>query len=128
MFCLTFGQSAGQSIQATSKYRLSVRAAVALGLEKRLADKTDPRGRFRLPLRLSQIAVGSCNHTDVYLYGLRSSDPLEFPLLQHSEECNLSIGWQLTDLVENSSEEINEGARAAQLTLTKARCDRADRL
>jgi hypothetical protein len=62
------------------------------------------------------------------LYGLRSSDPLEFPLLQHSEECNLSIGWQLTDFVENSSEEINDGARAAQLTLTKARCDRADRL
>jgi hypothetical protein len=40
----------------------------------------------------------------------------------------LSIGWQLTDFVENSSEEINDGARAAQLTLTKARCDRADRL
>src|SRR5580704_6162148 len=41
---------AGRSIQATSKYRPSVRAALASGLEIHLDDKTDPLETFRLLL------------------------------------------------------------------------------
>jgi hypothetical protein len=84
-----------------------VRAAAAFGLERRLADK-QIRAEASIRHCVFQIAVGRCNHTDVYMYGLRSSDSFEFPRLQYSKECNLSFGGLLADFVEKDSAAIRQ--------------------
>src|SRR3989475_12575412 len=102
-----------------------------------------------------QIAISCRYYADIDFDGLRAADAFEFTFLQHPQECNLSVQRHLADFVQEmvppfassnrprrrciapvnapfswpkSSEEISDGARAAQLTLTKARCDRRDRL
>ena len=67
-----------------------------------------------------QIAVRGRDHTDVDLDRLRSSDSLEFPLLQYSEKRNLNIGWQLTDFVEKNRSAVCQ-LKTAQLALGRTR-------
>src|SRR4029453_12434347 len=50
--------------------------------------------------RSLQITVGGNNHSNVCLDRMIPPDPLQFVLLQHTQECDLSLGRKLSYLVQ----------------------------
>src|SRR2546426_12810042 len=54
-----------------------------------------PVGNFAL-----EVAVGSCDHTHIGVDRLVAADSFELFLLEHSQECDLHVLCQLTNLVE----------------------------
>src|SRR5580692_12780875 len=55
-----------------------------------------------------QIAVRCRYYPDIDLNGLRSADAFEFTLLQHSQECNLSVQRQLADFIEENGSSVRQ--------------------
>ena len=49
---------------------------------------------------LLEIAVGCRDEADVNPAGLRRSQPLELPLLEHAQQLGLQLQWQIADFVE----------------------------
>src|SRR6202047_1117714 len=55
-----------------------------------------------------QIAIRCRYYADIDLNGLRATDALAFALLQHPQECNLSVQRQLPDLVEENISSVRQ--------------------
>src|ERR1700726_2822736 len=55
-----------------------------------------------------QIAISCRYYADIDLIGLHATDAFEFALLQHPQECNLSVQGQLADFVEENSSSVRQ--------------------
>jgi hypothetical protein len=49
-----------------------------------------------------EVAIGRGDDANVYGNRLAAPDPFEFPLLDHSQQCNLGSHWQLANLVQEN--------------------------
>lgn len=47
-----------------------------------------------------EIAVGGCDNPNVDRYALRTSNPLEFVLLEHAQQSDLGFDWHIANLIE----------------------------
>src|SRR5260221_4487785 len=66
-----------------------------------------------------QVAVGGCDHPHVSADSTIAADTLKLMLLQNTKQCNLSLGWKLSDFVEEDCASI------CQLKPTQALLGRA---
>src|SRR5580658_7857609 len=55
-----------------------------------------------------QIAIRCRYYADVDFNGLRAADAFEFTLLQHPQECDLSVQRQLADFVEENGSSVRQ--------------------
>jgi hypothetical protein len=72
-----------------------------------LPKSTFTGGRIQIPVRGRE-------HAHIRGNSLRSAHPLEFPLLEHSQQCHLRIAWQFADLVQEEGSTV----RAFEATQT----------
>jgi hypothetical protein len=49
---------------------------------------------------LLEVPIGSGDHSDVHLEGLRASDAFELAFLQYAQQFGLQVQWQFADLIE----------------------------
>ncbi len=64
---------------------------------------TEPAIRYRL----LQVAVSRGQYPYINRYRLNAPNALNFPLLEDSEKCNLSLGREIADLVEENRSSVS---------------------
>src|SRR5258708_24794098 len=55
-----------------------------------------------------QVTIGGCNHPNVSADSTSAADTLKLVLLQNTKQSNLSLGWKLSDFVEENCASICE--------------------
>src|SRR6267142_576095 len=70
--------------------------------------------------RSIQITIRGGDHTNVDLDGLRSTDPLEFPFLKDSQQCNLRVRRQFAHFVQENRSAVGQ-FKAAESALHGSR-------
>src|SRR6266481_9868280 len=99
MSCRLFWHSDRSSTRPAEKCRPPAHAVEVCGSEIRSIGKRDLVGMCQ-PDGTSQIAVCRRYHSHIYLERCSAPDALEFPLLEHSQQCDLCLHGELADLVE----------------------------
>src|SRR5262245_60203442 len=58
--------------------------------------------------RTLQIAIGRGDHPDIGANRLASTNPFELPLLQHAQQCDLSLRRKLPNLIQKNGASLRQ--------------------